>query len=258
MDGLSFFVVTHNEEATIARCLSSIRDIVDEIVIVDGESTDKTIEIAQSFGKKVKIIHEKNPDNFIVNKQIALHHVTHQWVLELDADEVVSKELQQEIKEAKKATNELSGYFIPRLNYFLGQPLWKGGQYPDYKMRLYKKDTGSFAVKSVHDTFQTTGQTARLNSPIHHYSYPTFSVYMRKTVQYAVFEGNTLFQKGVAPTLGVGMSYFIIKPLVWFGKTYIRHRGYKDGFAGFAFSGLSSIRYWFEFIALYEASRART
>lgn len=258
---LSVYVVTHNEEAVIKRCIESIYDLADEIVIIDGESDDATVKIAQSLGKKVRVIHEKNPANFIENKQKALNHVKGDWILELDADELVTPELKKEIRSALTSGVGTVGYYIPRLNHFLGKPLWKGGQYPDLKLRLYRAGVGAFPCESVHDTlqlFEVDGKlpkTEILKNPLMHFPYATVGVYMRKTVQYAEFEAQTLASNGQHAGL---FSYFFVKPVWWFLLTYIRHRGYKDGIPGFAFSLFSATRYWFTYTSLYERQTRRT
>src|SRR3989338_3606257 len=156
---LSVAITTHDEEKAIEKCLTSVYDWVDEIVVVDGESTDKTVDLIKKFDQKgkIRLYHEKNPPMFHINKQKAIEKCHGDWILQLDADEVVPGDLKNEIlsvvnlkSEARLAVNHLpSGkqnqlstlpvaYWIPRLNYFLSRPLKKGGQYPDYIIRLYK------------------------------------------------------------------------------------------------------------------------
>lgn len=254
---ISVCMAVHNEEERIGSTLERIIDWVDEVVIIDGESTDKTVPIAQSFGKKVHIYHEKNTPNFIENKQKAIEKAKYDWTLELDADELVTDKLKQEVRQAVE-TNK-AGFRIPRLNHFLGKPLTKGGQYPDLKFRLYRTGYARFPLQSVHDEAALTAEhasesTGELSSPLLHYPYASIAVYMRKTVQYAQFEANVLYDHGVRPSVGLWIQYYIGKPLYWFILTYLRHRGYVDRFPGFAFSLFSSIRYWFEYAALYERS----
>jgi glycosyltransferase involved in cell wall biosynthesis len=183
---LSIAIATFNEEKNIIRCLKSVYDWVDEIIVVDGTSTDKTVEIIKKFDQrqKIKIYLEDNPPMFHINKQKAIDRCTKEWILQLDADEVVSEELRREIAQllncsiadkTKRQKNNLPGltqlrkirtwqvnargetatanvaYWLPRLNFFLGKPLKKGGQYPDYTLRLYRKGVAKFPCKSVHE-----------------------------------------------------------------------------------------------------------
>ncbi|MCR4326638.1 MAG: glycosyltransferase family 2 protein [Candidatus Roizmanbacteria bacterium] len=254
---VSVCMAVHNEEDRIGSTLEQVIDWVDEVVIIDGESTDKTVQVAQSFGKKVRVYHEKNAPNFIANKQKAIERAKSAWTLELDADELVTDALKDEIRQAVITDNV--GFRIPRLNHFLGKPLKKGGQYPDLKFRLYRSGFAQFPSQSVHDEAALISEhaaepTGQLSSPLLHYPYASIAVYMRKTIQYAQFEADVLYEKGVRPSVGLWIQYYIGKPLYWFGLTYVRHRGYVDGFPGFAFSLFSSIRYWFEYAALYERS----
>jgi glycosyltransferase involved in cell wall biosynthesis len=136
---LSLCIPTYNEEKNIHIALDSAYDMADEVVIIDGGSTDKTIQIAKSYGPKVKIYEVDNPPNFLLNKERAIEKAKNEWILQLDADEAVTPELKKEINSILDNPNpEINGYWIPRKNYFLGRFLMKGGVYPDSVLRLYK------------------------------------------------------------------------------------------------------------------------
>ena len=128
MKKLSVVLATFNEEKNLRRCLDSVKDIASEIVIVDGTSKDKTVEIARSYGAKVTVT--TNPPIFHINKQKAIDKATGDWILQLDADEVVSSELASEIKEIMEKNEQANGYWLPRKNFFLGRFLMKGGHNP--------------------------------------------------------------------------------------------------------------------------------
>src|SRR5258708_7211388 len=137
---LSVVLATHNEEKNIVRCLESVKDLADEIIIVDGESTDKTVELAKKLGAKV--ISTTNKTNFHINKQMAMDAAKGDLVLQLDADEVIDKELYNFIFELKKSSDKesaINAWWLKRKNFFLGTFLRKGGQYPDPSIRLYRK-----------------------------------------------------------------------------------------------------------------------
>lgn len=260
---LSVALAVHNEEKNIARCLQSVYDWVDEIIIVDGESTDDTIAVVKEYDlkNKTKIFHEKNEIMFHKNKQKALEQCSGKWILQLDADEVVSPELKNEIRAVIANSNQSHqplAYFLPRLNHFLGRPLKKGGQYPDYTIRLYKNGSARFPCKTVHEQVEISQkfQVSTLKSPLLHYPYPHFSEYLRKWIQYSYFEADLLDKKGVKPSLWNIKKYFFILPTLWFLKTYIRHKGFQDGFAGFVFSAFSSARFWVIYVALVEKKSA--
>src|SRR3989338_10093901 len=140
MTKISVVLAVFNEEENLRQCLDSIRALAWEIVIVDGGSTDKTLEIARDFG--ARLLKTDNPQIFHINKNKAIDAAVGDWILQLDADEVVTEELSSEIKKTTSLKSNINGYWIPRRNFFLGRFLTKGGQYPDYTLRLYKRGQG--------------------------------------------------------------------------------------------------------------------
>lgn len=248
-------LAVHNEEHNVERCLKSVYNFVDEIVLVDGESTDHTVELAKKLDtkKKLKVISTPNKQNFHIMKQMANDAATSEWIFQIDADEAVSKELAKEIMSiVEENSAEVDGYWIPRLNYLLGKPLRKGGQYPDKTLRLYRAKKGRLPCKSVHEQADVQGEVSELSHDLLHYPYPTFSKYLEKWHRYALLEAQHDHSHGMRPNISTAFQYFFIMPMVWFLKTYIRHRGYVDGFPGFVFSYFSGLRYVIEFIFLYE------
>lgn len=137
MQKLSVVLATRNEAANLERCLNSIKDLASEIIIADEESTDETPQIAKRF--KAKIISVEHQQNFHITKNIAIDAAKGDWVLQLDADEVVSSELFQEIKSILENGSEFDGFWIKRKNWFLTRFLTKGGQYPDPTLRFYRR-----------------------------------------------------------------------------------------------------------------------
>jgi len=267
---ISVCISTYNEERNIEKCLKSVIDWVDEIIIVDGTSTDKTVIKAKKFGKKVQIFITNNPPNFLINRQKALNNAKNDWILQLDADEIVTLALKTEILRiinSKEKSNKV-GYWIPRANYFLGSYLKKGGVYPDYCLRLYKNKIAELQLKNIHDQVQIDLKKAEilykiknpaisfLKNNLLHYSYPSFQVYLRKWIQYSDHEADLLIKRKVKTSFTLGLNYFIIKPLYWFMKTYFRHRGFMDKFPGLVFSLFSSLRFWAIYIKLYEKNKS--
>jgi len=272
---LSLCIATYNEEKNINYPLSSAYDLVDEVVIVDGGSTDKTIDLASSYGKKVRVIIASNPLMFHQNKQKAIDEARSEWILQLDADEALSDELKKEImdvlknrilveklkKNSKKNLKienndekEIVAYYIPRKNWFLNRFLIKGGNYPDYTIRLYKKGKAYFPCVSVHENVKVNGKIGYLKNPILHYADPDFSRYLLRWDRYTTFDAEELLKKYPKEKLTkvkevfLFIDYFFLKPLFWFLKTYIRHKGFLDGFPGFVFCLFSSIRFWVIYI----------
>lgn len=256
---LSVVLATYNEEINLAGCLDSIKDMADEIIIVDGTSTDKTVGIAKKFGARIKIT--TNKPNFHINKQMAIDMASKDWILQLDADEHISPELKNEIRqilnggspvsEPQATSHELrasyNGYWMPRKNMFLGRFLTKGGQYPDYTLRLYKNGKGKLPQKDVHEQAVVDGKVGYLKSALLHYPYKSFFHYLKKWNLY-----NNLFavqikeeqkNKNIFRKFLYAIGYLFIKPSHWFLTTYFRHKGLMDSWQGFVFSLFSALRF---------------
>ncbi len=243
---LSVVLATFNEERNLSRCLESVKDLADEIVIVDGTSTDKTVEIARKYGAKIKVT--DNPPNFHINKQKAIDMAAKDWILQMDADEVVSPELALEIKKILSTKdNEFNGYWIPRKNYFLGRFLMKGGQYPDYTVRLYQKGKGKLPQRDVHEQAVIEGKVGYLDAALLHYPYENFSAYLKKWSKYNRFAAgqikDDLKYKNTLQRFAYGVGYLVVKPGHWFLTTYLRHKGFYDSWQGFVFSFFSALRF---------------
>lgn len=241
MNTLSVVLAVLNEEANLANCLNSIKELAWEIVIVDGGSTDRTLDIAKEFG--ARIIQTTNPVNFHINKNKAIDAAKGDWVLQLDADEVVTKDLAEEIKRVIILTSDIDGYWIPRKNFFLGTFLKKGGQYPDYTLRLYKRGKGRLPAKDVHEQARVEGKVAYLKNDLLHLRDKNFSEYMMRFNRYTDLLSVQLKDSGIKENFFISLNYIFIKPLLWFIKAYLRHRGYVDGFPGFIFALFSSFRF---------------
>ena len=247
---LSVVLATFDEEKNLPDCLDSVKNLTNEIIIVDGSSTDKTVGIAKNYGAKVVVA--ANLPNFHINKQKAIDLATKDWVFQLDADERVTPELQKEIKEKignweLGIGNSVNGYWIPRKNWFLGRFLMKGGQYPDYTLRLYRRGKGRLPQKDVHEQAQVEGQVGYLKESLHHYPYKDFASYYFKWNRYndllASQIKESLKDKSSPVKIVYGVGYLIIKPVHWFLTTYIRHKGFMDWWPGFVFSFFSALRF---------------
>lgn len=269
-------VASFNEQSNLQRCLDSISSIADEIIIVDGGSTDDTIEIAKSF--KSTIIHTDNPPMFHINKQKGLDAATGVWILQLDADEAVSPELAKEIKQTIELTDNqikarhlslhksklfakhqqniisrdgnffdpsqpIAGFFIARSNMFLGRAMKYAGMYPDGVIRLVKNGKAHFPCKSVHEQIQIQGDIAWLEHDLIHHDSPTFEKYIVRANRYTTLTAVQMKKDKLPVSFANHLNYLLFKPLVVFVKLYVRHKGFLDGFPGFVFSLFSGLHF---------------
>lgn len=263
---LSVVLATRNEEENIAKCLESVRQLADEIIIFDEYSTDKTREIAEKFGAKVFL--EPHHDIFHITKQKALEKAKGEWVLQLDADEVVSHELRKQIiavsnhqspivnnnplflshqkliekRDGKigKDNGEVVGYFIPRRNMFLGKPLIHAGVYPDGVIRLVKKGFAKFPSKSVHEQIELDGKVGWLNGDLLHFDSPTLKRYFMRLNRYTDIQAEELSSKELPKSIWSFYLFTVHKPLITFCSLFLRHKGFLDGVNGFLWSLFSS------------------
>jgi glycosyltransferase involved in cell wall biosynthesis len=247
---LSVVLATFNEEENLVSCLDSIKNLADEIIVVDGESSDNTVKIAKSYGAIVKTT--SNKQNFHINKQMAIDMATKDWILQLDADERVSKELKEDIEKVLSFKNEIVGYWMPRKNWFLGRFLKKGGQYPDYTLRFYKRGKGKLPQKDVHEQAIIEGEVGYLKGDLLHHPYKNFKIYLVKWNRYNSLRATQikeeLSRKSMIYKFMFGIGYLFIKPLDWFLVSYIRHKGFMDLWSGFVFSLFSSLRFPISYI----------
>lgn len=243
---LSVVLATYNEEKNLPECLDSVRDLAQEIVIVDGSSTDKTVEIAKKYGAKVVVT--QNLPIFHINKQKAIDLATKDWILQLDADERVTPELKKEI-ESRIMNHEsgINGFWVPRKNWFLGRFLMKGGQYPDYTLRLYRKGKGRLPQKDVHEQALVEGRVGYLKEALSHYPYKDFASYYLKWNRYNdLLVGQikeNLKNKNFTVEALYAIGYLFVKPAHWFLTTYVRHKGFTDSWPGLVFSFFSALRF---------------
>jgi len=251
---LSVALATYNEERCLKDCLISIKDIADEIVVVDGSSTDKTVEIAKSFGAKV-IVTDNKPI-FHINKQMAIDECQGEWILQLDADEQVTRELASEIK-ATVANSQIAKdvYWIKRKKMFLGQWIKKGGQYPDPVIRLFKKGKAYLPCKSVHEQMVVKGSVGWLQNPLIHLPTPSFSVYITKDNRYSTLTAMEMKKKNLPINFFTTLKYIFLIPFWQFLNLFVFHKGFIDGFPGFVFAFYSGLHYVSAYVKYWEMKK---
>ena len=250
---LSIAIATYNEEANLEKCLEAVKDIADEIVIVDGSSTDNTVKIAKKY--KAKVVVTDNPPIFHINKQKAIDLCRGDWILQLDADEVVTKDLKREMMVIIGDGSGISAYWVKRRNYFLGKWLKKGGQYPDPVIRFFKNGQAFLPCKSVHEQIQVNGEVGWLKNDMLHYSVPTFSRYLTNSNRYTSLTASELKEKKVVINLPNSIKYIVYMPLKTFFLLYFRHKGFVDGFSGFVFALFSGLHYAISYVKLWEKQK---
>lgn len=247
---LSIVLATFNEEENLGQCLSAVKEIADEIIVVDGSSVDRTREIASSFG--AKIIKTTNKSMFHINKQIAINEAKGDWVLQLDADEVVDQVLLKSIKAVLKQGSKYNAFYLQRKNFFLGKFLTKGGQYPDPVIRFFKQGKAKLPQQSVHEQMLVSGPTGTLEGHILHYSSPTFSRYLTNANRYTSLTAAELRQQNLVCNTVNTINYLIFKPLFTFFNIFFRHKGFVDGFQGFVFALFSGLHYPIAYMKFWE------
>ena len=269
-------LATYNEEGNIGPCLESVLSIADEMIIVDGSSKDKTRDIAKQYGAHV--VETENHPIFHINKQKAIELAKNEWILQLDADERVSRELASEIltvigmndgqidEYQKKLPHRdlflrhqrlleerdgkigldsgpYAGFFVPRLNFFLGKFLRHGGVYPDGVIRLIKIGKARLPAKDVHEQIIVEGRVGWLQNDLLHFDSPNFKRYLKKNSRYIDLLATQLKAEKVSKSPLQFLNYYFVKPIKWFLMTQIRHKGILDGWQGVIFSFFSALRF---------------
>ncbi len=230
---VSAFVVAFNEEQDIAACLESL-EFCDEVVVIDSFSTDATVEICQAAGAKV--IQREWP-GYVKQKAFGLDAVQHQWVLNLDADERVSPELRASIEEllseeyqrAQAGTpSECNGYEMNRVVYFLDRWWRSGGWYPEYRVRLMRKDVTTWGGNDPHEKPIVEGKIGRLNGELQHYTYKNLAQQIQQLHRFSSISAEQDFARGKR----VNLRHLLLNPILRMLKFYLVKRGFREGIAG--------------------------
>ena len=243
MPKISAIIITCNEEKNIRRCLSSV-DWADEIVVADSGSTDDTKKIASEFTQKVFDIRW---EGFGKAKDFARDKAAHQWILSLDADEMVTEDLRKEIQRAIESKEAFNGYYIPRKSNFLGKWIGHGGWYPDYVLRLLKKDKARFNHSVVHEKVEVEGKTGYLRNDLLHYTDPNLDHYLGKLNKYTSLSAEELLRKGKRATF----MDIVFRPLMVFFKMYFAKKGFLDGLYGLILAVSSAFHVFSKYVKLW-------
>ena len=248
MLGLSVAIVTLNEEERLRACLESVA-WADEIVVVDAESTDKTIQVAREFTDRVWT---RPWPGFAAQKNFALAQATQPWVFSLDADERVSPELHQAIIAILASDGSADGYSIPRKNIFWRAWVRHGHLYPDDQLRLFRRGRGRFVEHSVHESVTVEGTVGRLEAPLIHESYRNLEDFVNRGNRYSTLAAQEAIRSG-QPARGYDL---ILRPLGRFLSMYCLHRGFLDGWRGLLLAALYAYYVFLRTAKILEAREA--
>ncbi len=249
---ISVVLATYNEEKNLKRCLESVTNFADEVVVVDGSSTDQTATIARAMGARV--ITTSNKANFHINKQMAMDAAHGELILQLDADEVVDPQLADFIVATSSRLDSLSekAWYLKRKNFFLGTFLRKGGQYPDPVIRLYRRGYARLPQRDIHEQMVVDGRVGTAPGHLIHYANPTFADYLRKFDTYTSFKARQLKTAHVRMTWPNSFKYLCYLPLKTTLQLWLRHKGFQDGVAGFVFAVMSGCHHAIAYLKVWE------
>jgi glycosyltransferase involved in cell wall biosynthesis len=275
---LSVVIITYNEEGNIGRTLASVQPLVSdgrgEIIVVDSGSTDRTVEIAKSFGAKVFVEEWKG---YAAQKNSAIEKAVGDWILSIDADEEVSRELVEHLRDSdrngdpfewnvapfapvpmedlRSNVGPLPGAFwLARKNYFLGRWMRHGGFHPDRKLRLFARGSARFdETRRVHEDVQTNRRTAmvRVGALIHH-SYPTLSDYIEHMNRYSSLGAEMVVKKG---KVRFSFINIFLRPVFTFLYNYFFRLGFRDGREGLLLHVYHAVYVSWKYAKAWELSR---
>ncbi len=248
---LSVVIITLNEEANLARTLSSVA-WADEIVVLDSGSTDRTREVAESFHAR---FFEEPWKGFAAQKNSALEKVTGDWVLSLDADEEVEPALAEEIRDVLLANPSVAGFRIPRKNFFLGRWIKHGGFYPDDKLRLFRRGAGQFEDRLVHEDMRLDGATALLKGNLLHNAYPTLDSYIEHMNRYSSLGAQMATEKRPR---GFSLIDIVLRPKLTFLYNYVLRFGFLDGREGLLLHAYHATYVSWKYAKAWESSRSKS
>ena len=246
---LSAVIITFNEEHNIERCLKSLDGIVEEIIVVDSFSTDKTEEICKNYN--VTWI-QNTFEGHIEQKNFALTKTTYNHVLSLDADEALNEELRTEILRTKVHFKD-DGYYFNRLTHYVDQWIYRCGWYPDKKLRLFDKTKGTWDGVNPHDIIKMSegSKVGKINGNLLHYSYDSISDHIDQTNKFTTIAARAAYKNGVRSS-----NFKIIsRPILKFSKDYFLKCGFLDGRYGFVICCINALSALLKFSKIKDLER---
>jgi glycosyltransferase involved in cell wall biosynthesis len=249
MKRISVTIVAWNEEERLRACLESIA-WADEIIVIDAESADKTVQVAREFTDKIWV---RPWPGFAAQKNFALEQATGHWILSLDADERVTPELQERIRQIARADGFADGYSLPRRNLFWGAWVRHGGLYPDYQLRFFRRGAGQFVDSAVHESVVVKGRVERVAEPLLHHSYRGLDDFVTRSNRYSTLAAAELIKRGGR----IRLADLALRPLGRFVSMYLLRRGFLDGWRGFVLAVLYANYVFLRMAKAWEARRGQ-
>jgi glycosyltransferase involved in cell wall biosynthesis len=250
---LSSIIIAKDEETNIRRCIQSQLSVVDDIVVlVDSRTKDTTVQIASSYTNVNCESVEWN--GYAKTKIYAVSKTKYDWILWIDADEELTPELIEEIKQFKAAKPQYNAYDVARRAFFLGKWIKHSGWYPSRVIRLFNKNVVSFEEKEVHEHLNVDGEAGHLKYDLNHYTDPSIEYYFAKFNLYTSLAAKELNEKGKQ----AGMNDILLRPVFLFFKMYIFRLGFLDGLHGLILAIFSSAYVFTKYCKLWELKRAKS
>jgi glycosyltransferase involved in cell wall biosynthesis len=240
---ISVIIITGNEEKNIEDCLKSVA-WSDDIIVVDCFSKDKTVEISKRYTERVYL---KEWVGYAKQKSYALSLAKNEWVLSLDADERATETLMREIINLFNSNPSFDGYYIPRQNYFLGRWIKSCGWYPNYQMRLFKKNKTRLSDKKVHERFEIDGEYGYLKNPMIHFTHQNIQDIIKKINEYSSLQAEEKAEKKKVYWFNI-----ILNPMFAFFQFYILRGGFLEGMHGFLVSVIHALTKTLTYVKIWE------
>jgi glycosyltransferase involved in cell wall biosynthesis len=248
MTSVSAVVITLNEEERLRACLESLA-WADELIVVDAESSDKTVQVAREFTDRVWI---RPWPGFAAQKNFALEQARGDWILSVDADEEVSPELREEIESVVESRGEgADGYRVPRRNIFWGRWVRHGGLYPDWQLRLFRRGRGRFVDHAVHESVEVRGIVGQLGAPLVHRSYHGVADFLARADRYSTLAAEAWIGSGRRARL----FDLVWRPAGRFLGMYVARAGFLDGWRGFLLASLYAYYVFIRSAKVWERAR---